>query len=274
MSGKRGGGPKGKYTDKNASHKGRAKRRRPAPCAKQNRPDGTIRLNKAIAQTGIASRRDADQLIAAGRVAVDGQIAAIGSFVSPSAQIEVDGQVLRPRGKPVYLALNKPVGIECTTDRRVADNIIDFIAYPKRIFPIGRLDKDSEGLILLTDDGDIVNPILLADNAHEKEYIVAVNKPITPQFLRQMAAGVSILGTVTLPCQVVKLSKNRFKIILVQGLNRQIRRMCQALGYQVTALRRVRIMNIELARLKVGTYRQLSAAELAELKRLVGRSEQ
>ncbi len=246
------------------------KNRQAAPQPKQVRPDGAIRLNKAIAQSGVASRREADALVAAGRVKVNGALAEMGTFVFPTDEITIDAQPIRKKLKRVYIALNKPVGIECTTDRRVKENIIDFIAYPERIFPIGRLDKDSEGLILLTNDGDIVNPILRSDNAHEKEYIVTVNKPITDQFIEQMSAGVAILDTVTLPCKVKKISNNRFNIVLVQGLNRQIRRMSEALGYKVTALQRVRIMNIHLGKLKIGTHRLLSKVELAELRRIIG----
>ncbi len=266
-----------KQTDKRSNNKRRPaksgvrykKTRQAAPQPKQIRPDGAVRLNKAIAQSGAASRREADLLIAAGRVQVNGSLPEMGTFVLPTDAITIDGQPIRKKIKRVYMVLNKPVGIECTTDRRVKDNIIDFIGYPERIFPIGRLDKDSEGLILLTNDGDVVNPILRADNAHEKEYIVTVNKPITDQFIEQMSAGVAILGTVTLPCKVKKIGNNRFVIVLVQGLNRQIRRMTEALGYKVTALKRVRIMNIHLGKLKTGTHRILSREEMAELKRII-----
>ncbi len=254
-------------TAKSAKHK---KKRIAAPQPKQVRPDGTIRLNKAIAQSGAASRREADALIAAGRVTVNGSLAEMGRFVLPTDDIAIDEKPIRKKIKRVYMALNKPVGIECTTDRRVKDNIIDFIGYPERIFPIGRLDKDSEGLILLTNDGDIVNPILRADNAHQKEYIVTVNKPITEQFIEKISAGVAILDTVTLPCKVTKIGTHRFNIVLVQGLNRQIRRMTEALGYSVTSLKRVRIMNIHLGKLKIGTHRILSKSELSELKRIIG----
>ncbi len=252
-----------------AGNKRFKKSRQAAPQPKQVRPDGTIRLNKAIAQSGVASRREADALIADGRVAVNGVLAEMGSFVLPTDDITIDGRAIRKKIKRIYMAFNKPVGVECTTDRRVKDNIIDFIGYPERIFPIGRLDKDSEGLILLTNDGDIVNPILRADNAHQKEYIVTVNKPITDQFIAQMSAGVAILDTVTLPCKVTKIGTNRFNIVLVQGLNRQIRRMAEALGYRVTALKRVRIMNIRLAKLKLGTYRILSKGEMAQLMQII-----
>ncbi len=244
--------------------------RQSAPAAKQARPAGSIRLNKAIAQSGVTSRRAADALIAEGRVSVNGAPAPIGQFVTPSDVIAIDGQPIRQGLKRIYMAFNKPVGIECTTNRQVKDNIVDYIGYHERIFPIGRLDKDSDGLILLTNDGDIVNPILRAAGAHEKEYIVTVNKPIDEQFIGAMAAGVKILGQRTLPCKVTKIGKNRFNIVLVQGLNRQIRRMAEALGYQVTSLRRVRVMNIKLAKLKVGSYRLLTAAELAGLKQLIG----
>ncbi len=240
-----------------------------APQAKQVRPADTVRLNKAIAQSGVASRREADALIAAGRVMVNDKAASIGQFVTAQDSIAVDGQPIRKGIKQIYMAFNKPVGIECTTDQRVKDNIIDYIAYQERIFPIGRLDKDSEGLILLTNDGNIVNPILRAEGAHEKEYIVTVNKPITDEFVSKMSTGVNILGRQTLPCKVTKIGKNHFKIVLVQGLNRQIRRMSETLGYRVTALQRIRIMNIKLGKLKLGSYRMLSAAELSGLKQLI-----
>jgi 23S rRNA pseudouridine2604 synthase len=179
--------------------------------------------------------------------------------------VRVDGRTLRPKPKRVYLALNKPIGIECTTDRDVPGNIVDFVGYPERIFPIGRLDKDSEGLILLTNDGDVVNTILRAENEHQKEYIVAVDRPLTPAFLAGMAAGVPILDTVTNPCKVTQVGKNTFRIVLTQGLNRQIRRMCEHFDYRVRRLQRVRIMHVHLGRLPVGKWRELTANELRGL---------
>ncbi|TVR84138.1 MAG: 23S rRNA pseudouridine(2604) synthase RluF [Saprospirales bacterium] len=230
-----------------------------------------ISLNKYISDTGRCSRREADEIIRAGRVLLNGQPAILGNRVFSGDKVVLDGELISGETKPksVYIALNKPVGIVCTTDHRERDNIIDFVGYPERIFPIGRLDKPSEGLILLTNDGDIVNKILRARNGHEKEYVVSVNKPITTAFLKNMATGVPILDTVTFPCYVEKLDKFQFRIILRQGLNRQIRRMCRHLGYEVTALRRVRIMNITLGRLKSGKWRHLSKSELNELNALL-----
>lgn len=229
-----------------------------------------IRLNKYLSELGYCSRREADKLIAAGRVKINGQAVVMGQKVGTQDQISVDGiPLVKKENKAVYLAFHKPIGIVCTTDTRVEkDNIIDFINYPKRIFPIGRLDKGSEGLILLTNDGDIVNKILRARNNHEKEYVVTVNRPITASFIQKMGNGVPILDTVTKKCYVEQIHKNQFKIILTQGLNRQIRRMCEALNYRVTALKRVRIMNIHLD-VKVGKWRHLHPRELRNLNRLV-----
>jgi len=224
-----------------------------------------MRLNKFLAETGACSRREADQWIDAGRVTVNGSCAALGTQVNDGDDVRVDGQPLRPKPKRVYLALNKPIGIECTTDRDVAGNIVDFVGYPERVFPIGRLDKDSEGLILLTNDGDIVNTVLRAEHEHEKEYIVAVDRPLTPAFLAGMAAGVPILDTVTNPCRVTQVGKNTFRIVLTQGLNRQIRRMCEHFDYRVRRLQRVRIMHVHLGTLPVGKWRELSATELRGL---------
>ena len=224
-----------------------------------------MRLNKFISETGVCSRREADAWIAAGRVTVNGQAAELGTRVSPEDVVCVDG---RPVGRPsrhVYLALNKPVGITCTTERHVRGNIVDFVGHRERIFPIGRLDKDSEGLILLTNNGDIVNEILRAENEHEKEYVVEVDRPVTGEFLRSMAAGVPILGTVTRPCVTGRLGRNRFRIVLTQGLNRQIRRMCEHFGYTVRQLRRVRIINVTLDGLAPGQWRNLTRRELAGL---------
>ncbi|GED29912.1 23S rRNA pseudouridine(2604) synthase RluF [Brevibacillus centrosporus] len=226
-----------------------------------------MRINKYISETGFCSRRESDKLIEAGRVTINGRLAELGSTVSPGDDVRVDGNPLGAKKKSVYIALNKPVGITCTTELHVKGNIIDFVNHPERIFPIGRLDKDSQGLILLTNDGDIVNKILRAENNHEKEYIVTVDKPITPLFIQGMSGGVRILGTITKPCKVTKISDRVFKIVLTQGLNRQIRRMCQAFGYQVRQLKRVRIMNIELGELRVGQWRDLTERELTELNK-------
>ncbi len=237
---------------------------------KQSRPEGSERINKVIAASGYASRRQADELIKAGRVTIDGQPAQLGSFVFEHQSVAVSGVEIKKASKKVYFVFNKPEGVECTTDINVKDNIIDYLGYPQRIFPIGRLDKGSEGLLLLTNDGNIVNPILRAEGVHEKEYIVTVNKIITPEFLEKMASGVRILRQKTLPAKVQKLNDKMFKIILVQGLNRQIRRMTEALGYKVLRLQRIRIMNIELGKLKVGTYRSLTAREKQELFQEIG----
>lgn len=226
-----------------------------------------MRINKFISETGICSRREADKLIDAKRVTINGIVAELGSTVSPGDDVRIDGNPLGAKKKHVYIALNKPVGITCTTELHVKGNIVDFVNHPERIFPIGRLDKDSQGLILLTNDGDIVNKILRAENNHEKEYIVTVDKPVTANFLHGMANGVRILGTVTKPCKVTKVNERVFNIVLTQGLNRQIRRMCQAFGYQVRQLQRVRIMNIRLGNLKIGQWRNLTSEELKELNK-------
>lgn len=228
------------------------------------------RLNKYLSEVGYCSRREADRLIDAGRVTVNGKVPEMGTKISVDDNVEVDGKLVENKKKRfTYLAFNKPVGIVCTTDTSVEkDNIIDFINYHKRIFPIGRLDKPSEGLILLTDDGDIVNKILRASNNHEKEYLVTVNKPISQTFLQHMRNGVPILDTITKKCEVEKLDATTFRIVLTQGLNRQIRRMCDYLGYDVLSLKRVRIMNIELD-IPVGKYRELSTAEMKELNKLL-----
>lgn len=231
------------------------------------------RINKYLSEVGYCSRRAADKLIDAGRITINGVVPEMGTKVGPGDEIRVDGKLIEAKEeKPVYIAFHKPVGIVCTTDTRVEkDNIIDYINYPSRIFPIGRLDKPSEGLILLTSDGDIVNKILRARNNHEKEYIVTVTRPITEDFVREMSSGVPILDTVTRPCFVEKIGRCHFRIILTQGLNRQIRRMCEYLGYTVVKLKRVRIMNIELD-MPVGTWRDLTKAELSELNRLIATS--
>ena len=232
------------------------------------------RINKYLSEVGYCSRRKADRLIEEGRVTINGKISEIGAKVEDGDQVEVEGQRIEKPTKPnnVYLAFNKPVGIVCTTDRGVEpDNIIDFIKYPKRIFPIGRLDKPSEGLIFLTNDGDIVNKILRARNNHEKEYIVSVDRPINSEFIQTMSNGVEILETTTKNCFIKKLGPKKFKIILTQGLNRQIRRMCETLGYRVQSLKRVRIMNIKLD-VPTGKYRELTKKELQELNQLLENS--
>jgi len=227
------------------------------------------RLNKFIAETGYCSRREADRLIEEGRVTLNGIVPEMGTKVGPDDEIRINGKlIVEKRDKHIYLAFNKPVGIECTTNLDVQNNIVDYINYPTRIFPIGRLDKASEGLIFMTDDGDIVNKILRARNNHEKEYIVTVNRPITDRFILRMGNGVPILDTVTRKCKVEQVSKYIFKIILTQGLNRQIRRMCEYLGYDVTALKRTRIINISLD-VPVGRYRNLTTAEIKELNTLI-----
>ena len=224
-----------------------------------------MRLNKFISETGICSRRGADAWIEAGRVEVNGAVATLGTQVEAGDDVRVDGNPIGTAKKDVCIAFHKPVGITCTTERHVRGNIIDFINHPQRIFPIGRLDKDSEGLILLTNNGDIVNPILRSENGHEKEYIVTVDKPVTDDFLRGMASGVAILDTVTQPCDVTRLDRTIFRIVLTQGLNRQIRRMCDTCGYVVRRLQRVRIVNIRLDGLARGQWRDLTADELAGL---------
>jgi 23S rRNA pseudouridine2604 synthase len=230
-----------------------------------------MRLNKYLSESGFCSRREADELISQQRVLLDGAVAGTGATWLEGMKVEVDGSEVRPKPvaknkrRHVYIALNKPVGITCTTDQAVKGNIVDFVDHEKRIFPIGRLDKDSEGLILLTSNGDIVNEILRSENNHEKEYLVGVGKPVTDEFLRTMAKGVRIHGVMTKPCKVYRLAKFGFRIILTQGLNRQIRLMSQALGYKVTQLRRVRIVNVTLATLKPGSWRNLTDKELAGL---------
>ena len=232
-----------------------------------------IRLNKYLSEIGHCSRREADKLINVDRIIVNGQKAVMGQKVTPKDRIEIDGVLVENhQERNVYIAFNKPVGIVCTTDTRVEkNNIIDYINYPSRIFPIGRLDKPSEGLILLTNDGDIVNKILRARNNHEKEYIVTVNKPVTSEFIKTMASGVPILDTITRKCKVEQIHKKQFRIVLTQGLNRQIRRMCEYLDYRVVMLKRIRIMNIELD-LGVGKYRDLTKKEFSQLNSLISNS--
>ena len=232
------------------------------------------RINKYLSEVGYCSRREADRLIEEGKVTINGKITKIGTKAEEGDQVEVEGQKIdkSTKQKNIYLAFNKPVGIVCTTDRRLEpDNIIDFINYPVRIFPIGRLDKPSEGLIFLTNDGDIVNKILRARNNHEKEYIVRVNRPIDRDFIQSMSSGVKILGTKTKNCLIKQLGSNEFNIVLTQGLNRQIRRMCESLGYRVKSLKRVRIMNIKLD-VPIGKYRELTKEELLELNALLKNS--
>ena len=228
-----------------------------------------VRLNRYLAETGLCSRREADRLIESGRVQVDGRAGVLGDRVSPGMRVLVNGRDVSPIEKKVYIALNKPVGVVCTADPREPMNVIDYIGHRERIFPIGRLDKDSQGLLLLTNDGEIVNRILRAAGGHEKEYVVSVDKPITPQFCEAMRRGVPILDTVTLPCRLKQEGPCRFRLVLVQGLNRQIRRMCEALGYRVMSLTRVRIMNVTLGSLKPGHWRDLTEQELAGLNKML-----
>jgi 23S rRNA pseudouridine2604 synthase len=234
--------------------------------------ENLTRLNKYLSEVGYCSRRKADTLIDQGRVTINGQVPEMGTKVSPDDEVRVNGELIVPPKKDnVYLAFNKPIGIVCTTNPTEKKNIVDYINFPTRIFPIGRLDKPSEGLILLTDDGDIVNKILRARNNHEKEYIVTVDRLITADFIQRMSSGIPILDTVTRKCEVEQLSKFTFRIILTQGLNRQIRRMCEYLGFEVVKLKRVRIMNIKLD-VEVGQYRHLTQKELEGLDKLTGES--
>jgi len=231
------------------------------------------RINKYLSEVGFCSRRAADKLIKEGRVTINGSVPEMGTKITENDEVRVDGKPISdPKEKPVYIAFNKPVGIVCTTDTQVEkDNIIDFINFPSRLFPIGRLDKPSEGLIFLTNDGDIVNKILRARNHHQKEYVVRVNRPVTAEFVEQMSSGVPILDTVTRKCEVTKLDRFKFRIVLTQGLNRQIRRMCEHLDYRVITLKRTRIMNVKLD-VPVGKWRNLTVEELREINRLVADS--
>lgn len=224
-----------------------------------------IRINKYLSEAGVCSRRAADQLIEEGKVTVNGNLATIGTKVSKLDQVKVEGVLVKPEKKMVLLAVNKPTGIVCTAEKREKNNIIDFMNYPIRIYPIGRLDKESQGLLLMTNNGDLVNKIMRAGNVHEKEYIVTVNKDVTDEFLEGMRNGVPILDTVTRPCVVEKVGNRKIRMILTQGLNRQIRRMCEYFDYRVVALKRTRIMNIMLGDLKPGAYRFLTEKELADL---------
>ena len=232
----------------------------------------SINLNKFISSTGICSRREAEKLIIDGRVTINGKPTQLGNRVFNKDIVKVDGRRLQPKPKALYIALNKPVGIVSTTDSRERNNIVKHINHPERLFPIGRLDKPSEGLIFLTNDGDIVNKILRAGNNHEKEYIVSTDKVINDDFIKKMSNGIPILGTITKKCKVEKVSEKVFKIVLVQGLNRQIRRMCEYLGYEVTKLKRTRIMNVELGNLKQGDWRELTEDEIKEINKMISSS--
>lgn len=230
------------------------------------------RLNKFISDTGYCSRREADKLIDQQRITINGKVPEMGTKVAEGDEVLVDGKPLKEKQERIYIAFNKPVGITCTTERHVEGNIVDYINHEQRIFPIGRLDKPSDGLIFLTSDGDIVNKILRAGNAHEKEYVVRVDKPITDEFLTKMAAGVPILDTITLPCKIEQESRFVFRITLTQGLNRQIRRMCEYLDYEVFKLKRVRIMNIDLGKLASGEWRYLTEDEMNQINNMIGSS--
>jgi 23S rRNA pseudouridine2604 synthase len=229
------------------------------------RGETALRINKFISETGYCSRREADKLVDSGRVTINGEAAQLGSQAELGDDVRVDGHRIGEQKRHVYIALHKPVGITCTTELHIKGNIVDFVGHKERIFPIGRLDKDSEGLILLTNDGDVVNPILRSEGKHEKEYLVTVDKPVTDAFLKGMASGVHILGSMTLPCVVTRVTDRVFRIILTEGRNRQIRRMCEAFGYHVRKLQRQRIMNIKLGGLQVGKWRDLSEEEKKEL---------
>jgi len=231
-----------------------------------------MRLNKYLSDAGVCSRREADRLIEAGKVMIDGQIAQMGMKVNPYQKVLVNRKPVKKEVGMILLAVNKPVGVVCTAEKKEKKNIINFMKYPHRIYPIGRLDKDSEGLLLMTNNGDIVNKIMRAGNYHEKEYIVTVNRPITDVFLKKMSEGVPILDTITRACKVESVGKYKFKIILTQGLNRQIRRMCEYFDYKVVALKRIRIMNIELGKLKVGAYREVTEQEKNRLYAMIQES--
>lgn len=231
-------------------------------------PD-TVRLNKYLSDSGFCSRREADRLIEAGEVTVDGRRAEMGERIRTSQQVMVGGKPVKPDEKMILIAVNKPVGIVCTTAKSDPDNIVDFMGFKERIYPVGRLDKDSEGLLLMTNNGDIVNKMMRAGNMHEKEYLVTVNKVVTADFIKRMSEGVPILDTVTRKCEVEATGKYTFRIVLTQGLNRQIRRMCEYFGYRVTKLKRIRIMNIHLGKLRTGGYRNVTDAELKTLYAMI-----
>lgn len=238
----------------------------------ENKNEQSTNLNKFISSTGICSRREAEKLIIEGRVTINGKTTKLGNRVFEGDVVKVDGQLLKSKPKTLYIAFNKPIGIVCTTDSKERKNIVKYINHPERLFPIGRLDKPSQGLIFLTNDGDIVNKILRAGNNHEKEYIVTVNKKITPDFITKMGNGIPILGTVTKKCTVEKITNFYFRIILTQGLNRQIRRMCEYLGYEVSKLDRTRIMNVNLGNLKIGDWRELSSTEMQLINNMISTS--
>ncbi|WP_297630863.1 23S rRNA pseudouridine(2604) synthase RluF [uncultured Clostridium sp.] len=257
-----------KYINKKAREKDTSKKIDTKIIEHEDRSE-EVRLNKYIAESGYCSRREADKLVEQGEVSVDGKVAVMGQKIIKGQIVKVRGRAINKEEELVYIALNKPIGITCTAERKVKGNIVDFVNHEKRIYNIGRLDKDSQGLILMTNDGDIVNKILRAGNNHEKEYVVTVNKKVTPEFIKKMSNGVQILDTVTNKCFVKKEGENVFRIILTQGLNRQIRRMCEALGYEVTQLERIRIMNINLGSLKIGEWRNLTYKELKRLNELI-----
>lgn len=234
--------------------------------------ENSVNLNKYISSTGICSRREAEKLIIDGRVTINGKPTQLGNRVTEGDIVKINGKLLKAKPKTLYIAFNKPIGIVCTTDLKERKNIIKFINHPERLFPIGRLDKPSEGLIFLTNDGDIVNKILRAGNNHEKEYIVTVTQKITDDFIQRMSSGIPILGTLTKKCKVEKLTDFTFKIILTQGLNRQIRRMCDYLNYEVTKLKRIRIMNVNLGALKVGEWRELTSEEMQLINKMIASS--
>ena len=231
-----------------------------------------IRLNRFLSDAGVCSRREADRLAEQGLITVDGETAVVGMKIHPDAQVKVRGKRIKKEEEKVLLAFHKPAGVVCTAEKREKNNVIDYLNYPLRIYPVGRLDKDSTGLLLLTNDGELVNKIMRAGNYHEKEYIVRVNRPLTEEFCRKMASGVPILDTVTRTCQVEPVDEMTFRIVLTQGLNRQIRRMCEALGYRVIALKRVRIMNIKLGDLKEGAWRRVEGKERETLNQLLASS--
>ncbi len=234
--------------------------------------DNSISINKYVSSTGICSRREADRWIEAGRIRINNKVAKLGNRVFPKDSVQIDGQLVKAKAKPLYIAFNKPIGVVCTTDSKDSNNIVDYINHSQRLFPIGRLDKASGGLIFLTNDGDIVNKILRAGNQHEKEYIVTVRHPITNDFIQKMSQGIPILGTVTRKCKVTRINNFTFKIILTQGLNRQIRRMCEYLGNYATQLQRIRIMNVQLGKMKAGQWRKLTDMEMQDIQKHIQNS--